>query len=244
MAHITKSVSFGQLPQRATKFKLAELKNVYISKDFGFTAAFPAEVDELSLKLFRNAKGFAAFDASEKDERVIMYQIITSEIDQTEHKHIKNEEDAYKAIQALLDVLKKMGEEYDNVYKRSLADSQPMIKFTCKQNDLFGDGITSFKHGFAIINKDRFYRVMVHGIKNNQELEEAARRFFATFSFIASHEGIAKKNGGDKNNRPWGSVQIKHDSNGFIKNWNKEELKKGKGKEFDELQNWLDNSRR
>lgn len=245
ITYISKSVSFEQSPLRETNFKLTDLKNIHISKDFGFRAAFPSEIDELSLNHSSDPiRAFAALDVSEEDERIIMYQIITSKINKTEQSSIENEDDAYKVIQATLDLMRKEGGEYDNFYEKSRIDSQPMIKFTCKQSNFFREGITSYKHGFAVLNKDIFYRVMVHSMRNNQELEEAARRFFASFSFIDVHEETTKKNVGDKNNRPWRDANRKAQPETAPKNLYDYLRKDEKINDLEELQKWLDNNKR
>ena len=180
---ISKSVHIHPIQNRENKAQKAELK-MYVSKDFGFVTMFPAKVKVTS---FNNAlgpiKAFAAIDFSEKDERATMYQIIAHRITKMKNSPAESEKETYELIQASLDSFIKSGGGYDYTSEKSKIASWPTIKFKCKHKDFFKEGVVSYKYGFAFLRKDTYFKVLVHGIKDNKELKDASHTFFGIFSF-------------------------------------------------------------
>ena len=159
--------------------------DIYISKEFGFMAMFPAKVEVMSMKSgLGPVAAITSMDFSEEKGRLFVYQIIAHRITKMKNSPAESEEETYKLIQNCLDTAITEGGGYDYVSEKSRVSSWPAIKFKCTHNGLVQKGVTSYKHGFIFLIRDTYYTVMVHGIKDNKELEDLSFKFFGTFSLL------------------------------------------------------------
>jgi hypothetical protein len=159
--------------------------DIYISKEFGFMAMFPAEVEVISMKnVLGPIAAFSSVDYSKEKGRLIVYQIIAHRITKMRNSPAESEEETYKLIQRSLDTSVKENEGYNYVSEKCRVSSWPAIKFKCMHDGLVQKGVTSYKHGFKFLIRDTYYTVVTHGIKDDKDLEDLSFQFFATFSLI------------------------------------------------------------
>ena len=158
---------------------------IYVSTEFGFLTIFPDSPEAIPVE---NSLGDAlvvtAGVVEEDTPKVLLYQVITHRVDSMAQMPKFDEETVYSLTTNNLKqfILKGRGTNFSS--SRSKISKWPAIEFFCEHNDFFRDGIISYKRGYAFLNGDTYYKVIVHSLENNDELKSEALEFFAAFSFI------------------------------------------------------------
>lgn len=157
---------------------------MFVSKQFGFFALFPAEPEATTLKSgMGDNLAVAAGVAEEEPPKVMFYQIMAGQVagmkQMPDFGRVENLKLAKKNLEAFLTEGKCTNLEFSE----SETASWPAIEFSCAQEGLFKAGIVTYKRGYAFLIKDTYYKIMVSSLEDNKELKDEALKFFASFSF-------------------------------------------------------------
>jgi hypothetical protein len=150
------------------------------SHEFGFIARFPSKVDVAKMQ---NALGpissFMAFD----DENGIFYQLGAHKLIAFEKLGPMTEEKTRSLVEVNFDsYCRESGAVVTSKNWRPIS-SWPVLEFTCEHTGFFGEGIKSYKRGYFFLKNGTYFKLIVHGFSNDDALEKAGLKFFASFSF-------------------------------------------------------------
>ena len=162
---------------------------LYTSKKFGFAAMFPGETEAIPVK---NAMGemFVVSSAvvEEKPPKILIYQINLHKVTAMKDMPTFEDKTVYDLLEKNLKPYVTNGGGDQLKFERSKLSAWPALKFSCRHSDFFRKGVISYKHGFSILIKDTYYKIVVHSLEDNEELEAAALQLFASFTLLTPEQ--------------------------------------------------------
>ena len=165
-------------------FKMAIPKKnepgLYISREQGFIAKFPAEVEVANME---NVSGPLTGFVSADEDKLLIYQINIHDVIANRELKSPSDDVIRRLVKANFDAYCKESEALNVEWQWSDASEWPAIEFSCSHKGIFGEGVTSYKKGYAFLRGSKYYKVTIQGLAANKVLEDATLRFYSSLSF-------------------------------------------------------------
>ncbi len=154
---------------------------IFTSKEHGFVVNLPGKAESLKMN---NALGKMVSHGVFDEKKTLVYQVIIQDMRHRKEFQNLTEVQTKTALKTNFDAYVKETDTKDVKSSWSKLVTWSTIEFACRHEGFFSEGQTTYKRGYSFLHNGLWFKLTVHGLKDDKELESSARDFMASFSFV------------------------------------------------------------